>query len=201
MQPTEDTITHIFSNPFFSYTGPASKNGLNCVFIMRDGTSYEGEFQDSEITGRGTKRFPNGSTYTGDFVQGEFTGQGEYIGLKEHYVGEFANNMRHGRGKLTKGGITVVGTFYRHKLNGECTVYMKTDGIEFFTATFRNNVLDEWAPLQIAFISEEDPEEEEEEYEEDEAEKQQNIEQCNEAASSQHIHSIRKAVERLLAFR
>ena len=44
---------------------------------MKDGSRYEGEFLDGEITGKGERRYPDGSVYTGEFRLGEKHGYGE----------------------------------------------------------------------------------------------------------------------------
>ena len=43
---------------------------------MRDGSSYEGDFVDGEIEGKGVRRWPDRSEYVGDFHLGEFHGKG-----------------------------------------------------------------------------------------------------------------------------
>jgi hypothetical protein len=34
---------------------------------MRDGGTYEGEFENGEICGKGTRKYPDGTIYKGEF--------------------------------------------------------------------------------------------------------------------------------------
>lgn len=69
---------------------------------MRDGSRYEGEFQDGEINGQGERTYPDGTVYKGQFMQGERHGYGEVIYKKtgEWYKGEWCLNVRQGQGTL-----------------------------------------------------------------------------------------------------
>jgi len=44
---------------------------------MSDGSSYEGQFQNGEMTGQGAFRSPDGSLRTGTFTNGKLDGSGE----------------------------------------------------------------------------------------------------------------------------
>ena len=65
---------------------------------MRDGSRYEGEFVDGEITGQGTRVYADGTVYQGQFRQGEKQGYGEIQYARgnkdEWYKGEWAMNVR-----------------------------------------------------------------------------------------------------------
>lgn len=65
---------------------------------MKDGGSYEGEFVDGEISGRGEKRWPDGTVYNGEFAKGERHGYGEitYGKAGEWYKGDWRLNVREG---------------------------------------------------------------------------------------------------------
>ena len=68
---------------------------------MRDGSRYEGAFDNGEITGKGEKTQTDGTVYKGDFVQGEKHGYGEIVyGGGEWYKGEWSFNVRQGQGTL-----------------------------------------------------------------------------------------------------
>jgi hypothetical protein len=178
-------VHHVFSNPFFSYSGPILKTGSNCVFMMKDGSSYEGQFTAGEITGKGVRRFPNGHIYTGDFVNGEFTGYGEYLGDEERYVGQFANNMRHGEGELhSKVGVYVKGRFIKHKLNGCCIFELeyKPSNISQFVITLNDNIILEKAELTIQYTNGEE-------------------EKVKEAISSPHFPLVQNIVQQVLSKR
>jgi hypothetical protein len=99
------------------------------VFMMGDGSSYEGNFENGEISGYGTRRWPDGSSYSGQFHLGEFCGQGLYLGANgEQYEGSFEGNRRHGYGKLSCGnGMTYSGEWSQHKFHGQGNL-LRADG-------------------------------------------------------------------------
>jgi len=41
------------------------------ILIMKDGGSYEGDFRDGEICGKGERTWPDGTIYKGEFEMGE----------------------------------------------------------------------------------------------------------------------------------
>jgi len=151
----DSSIRHVFSNPFFSYQGPESKTG-EAVFLMGDGSSYEGHFVQGEISGKGVRRFPNGNTYSGDFIEGEFHGNGEWLSHTERYIGQFVNNQRHGEGELiTQSGLVIRGNFHQQKLNGKCQVTLNSAQrekyhLKEFTAHFVQNSLNVEETLQVS---------------------------------------------------
>lgn len=69
---------------------------------MRDGSRYEGKFENGEISGKGEKMQADGTVYKGDFHQGEKHGYGEimYNKTNEWYKGEWCSNVRQGQGTL-----------------------------------------------------------------------------------------------------
>jgi len=72
---------------------------------MKDGSFYEGDFVDGEMTGKGKRTWEDGTEYTGDFVAGEKEGFGEIVygkrNIKEHsFKGHWVGNQRHGYGEL-----------------------------------------------------------------------------------------------------
>lgn len=46
---------------------------------MKDGSYYQGEFKDDEITGTGKLFYTNGLSYEGDFFLGEKHGKGKQV--------------------------------------------------------------------------------------------------------------------------
>ena len=80
---------------------------------MKDGTKYEGDFNNGEITvlfisvlssqGKGVKTWPDGAVYSGEFLGGEQHGEGEMkYANGEIYIGSWQYNARSGK----KGGKT-----------------------------------------------------------------------------------------------
>jgi hypothetical protein len=84
---------------------------------MKDGSRFEGEFVNGEITGQGTKLYECGMQYTGGWVNGEREGFGECnYGRKNYtdlyYKGDWSGNLRHGKGELgLRNGNVIIGNF------------------------------------------------------------------------------------------
>ena len=113
------------------------------IFYNNNSESYEGDFKNGEITGKGFYIWKNKHTYLGDFFCGKMHGkgvykwpdgniyEGEYIcGIKEGYgefkwtdgriyKGPFKNGKQHGNGKLTVNGTTFDAVFENGKYMGE----------------------------------------------------------------------------------
>uniref|UniRef100_A0A8C5WAY0 MORN repeat containing 1 n=1 Tax=Leptobrachium leishanense TaxID=445787 RepID=A0A8C5WAY0_9ANUR len=115
---------YIYSNSFFRYEGEwknGKKHGRG-KFLLKDGSYYEGEFMDGEITGNGLQYWASsGNTYSGDFQNGEPHGFG-VMQYKDggKYEGEFVLGIREGHGLLLdRDGQTYKGGFHKNKKNGE----------------------------------------------------------------------------------
>eukprot|EP01083_Nonionella_stella_P027440 75552_1 len=80
------------------YKGPISMDGSG-YYKWNDGTSYEGDFQNGQMTGFGVYKL-NNCTYNGHVYCGIRHGYGTLIihDTNTKYVGEFANGKRHGKG-------------------------------------------------------------------------------------------------------
>ena len=113
------------------------------IFYNNDSESYEGDFNNGEITGKGFYIWKNKHNYLGDFLRGKMHGkgiykwpdgnvyEGEYIyGIKEGYgefkwndgriyKGPFKNGKQHGKGKLTVNRTTFDAVFENGKYMGE----------------------------------------------------------------------------------
>ena len=113
------------------------------IFYNNNSESYEGDFKNGDITGKGFYIWKNKHTYLGDFLRGKMHGkgiykspdgniyEGEYIyGIKEGYgefkwndgriyKGPFKNGKQHGKGRLTVNGTTFDAVFERGKYMGE----------------------------------------------------------------------------------
>ena len=64
---------------------------------MKDGSRYEGDFLNGEMTGKGRRTWEDGTEYSGEFVGGEKEGFGEIKygkrNIKEHsYKGNWVGN-------------------------------------------------------------------------------------------------------------
>ena len=68
---------------------------------MKDGSYYEGDFNEGEISGKGYRRYNDGTIYKGEFKGGERHGYGEntydskvVAKYGEWYKGEWVMNIR-----------------------------------------------------------------------------------------------------------
>jgi hypothetical protein len=134
------------------------KDGLG-KFVSKDSNeTYEGEFKNDQIDGKGTFVYADGSKYTGDCLNGEqhgygrldfangeyyegqfannrIYGPGKFVYKDGEYVGEFKNRKKSGQGEFTySNGEKYVGSFLNDKLNGQGTFYFKN-------GYFKNNSL------------------------------------------------------------
>ncbi|XP_066493500.1 MORN repeat-containing protein 1 [Tiliqua scincoides] len=114
---------YVYPNSFFQYEGEwqqGKKHGYGKL-LFKDGSYYEGEFADGEITGNGLRYWAStGNTYSGQFLFGELHGHGviQYQDSGK-YEGEFSFGLREGHGLLTdKDGQTYEGCFHRNKKHG-----------------------------------------------------------------------------------
>ena len=113
------------------------------IFYNNNSESYEGDFKNGDITGKGFYIWKNKHTYLGDFLRGKMHGkgiykwpdgnvyEGEYIyGIKEGYgefkwndgriyKGPFKNGKQNGKGRLTVNGTTFDAVFEKGKYMGE----------------------------------------------------------------------------------
>lgn len=87
-----------------TYEGQWENGGFHGhgTMIESNGNTYVGDFQAGIKHGHGTYAFTNGNQYEGEWTNGEMHGVGTYHyndGLVYH--GQFEHNMRHGQGTLT----------------------------------------------------------------------------------------------------
>ncbi|XP_045021642.1 MORN repeat-containing protein 1 isoform X6 [Bubalus bubalis] len=137
---------YVYPNSFFRYEGEwrgGKKHGRGKL-LFKDGSYYEGDFVDGEITGEGCRLWAlTGNTYTGQFVLGEPQGHGImkyqagghyegelFCGLREGhgclvdadgqvYWGSFHDNKRHGRGRMVfRNGDEYEGNWVRDQRQG-----------------------------------------------------------------------------------
>ncbi len=133
------TSLSIYINPFNSYLFYYVFKGFG-KFIMADGSFYEGQFKDGEITGNGLKlNKQSGTEYKGEFFEGCYHGKGHLRSKisKLIYQGDFHNNMRHGFGELFEVNTNrnYKGQWYLNKRQGQ--------GIQHYTdgSTYSGSIL------------------------------------------------------------
>ncbi|XP_007648049.2 MORN repeat-containing protein 1 isoform X2 [Cricetulus griseus] len=131
--PRDGYGVYVYPNSFFRYEGEwkGGKKHGHGKLLFKDGSYYEGEFVDGEITGEGYQYWAwSGNTYSGQFVLGEPQGHGimKYKaggqGFLEDqdrqvYQGSFHDNKRHGRGQMIfKNGDKYEGDWVRDQRQG-----------------------------------------------------------------------------------
>ncbi|XP_073089131.1 MORN repeat-containing protein 1 isoform X1 [Manis javanica] len=138
--PRDGYGVYIYPNSFFRYEGewrggkkhgqiPAASTsqltarllGSHGKLLFKDGSYYEGEFVDGEITGEGCRHWAwSGNTYSGQFVLGEPQGHGVMkYKAGGHYEGELSHGAREGHGCLVDpDGQTYWGSFHDNKRHG-----------------------------------------------------------------------------------
>jgi hypothetical protein len=72
------------------------------ALYLRDGSYYEGDFKEDNMSGTGIFYYASGDVYEGDFVAGTFTGCGTYYYANgDQYTGDYTNNQNNGFGTFT----------------------------------------------------------------------------------------------------
>jgi hypothetical protein len=111
------------------------------VFVMRNGSRYEGEFRNSLKHGMGTERFGNGETYVGNYERNRPNGEGEYYWCNgDYYKGGFSNGLRHGQGCFREGttGVEYHGQYHNDKKCGFGHIHYQ-HGLAY-AGNFENNL-------------------------------------------------------------
>uniref|UniRef100_A0A7N5KRK6 MORN repeat containing 1 n=1 Tax=Ailuropoda melanoleuca TaxID=9646 RepID=A0A7N5KRK6_AILME len=115
---------YVYPNSFFRYEGEwkgGKKHGQGKL-LFKDGSYYEGEFVDGEITGKGCRLWASsGNTYSGQFVLGEPQGRGVMkYKAGGHYEGELSHGLREGHGHLVdRDGQAYWGSFHNNQRHGQ----------------------------------------------------------------------------------
>nr|XP_055162807.1 MORN repeat-containing protein 1 isoform X2 [Nyctereutes procyonoides] len=122
--PRDGYGVYVYPNSFFRYEGEwkgGKKHGWGKL-LFKDGSYYEGEFVDGEITGEGCRLWASsGNTYSGQFVLGEPQGHG-IMKYKAggHYEGELSHGAREGHGHLVDpDGQAYWGSFHDNRRHGQ----------------------------------------------------------------------------------
>lgn len=133
------------------------------VMNFPDGSCYEGDFDENEISGIGILRFPDGASYQGGFRKGLPDGAGVYMNAQgdtylgvfrggqcsnscrceyqngDVYDGEWLENERHGVGRLSYADGAVYKGEFRHGLrHGSGT--MKYSSGDVYKGSWENDL-------------------------------------------------------------
>ncbi|XP_023421032.1 MORN repeat-containing protein 1 isoform X3 [Cavia porcellus] len=121
--PRDGYGVYIYPNSFFQYEGEwkGGKKHGHGKLVFKDGSYYEGEFMDGEITGQGFRYWAwSGNTYSGQFVLGEPQGYGVMTyRAGGRYEGELCHGLREGQGVLVDpNGQVYQGSFHDNMRHG-----------------------------------------------------------------------------------
>ena len=93
--------------------GACGPHGV-CIDGAAKGQTYEGEWADDAMAGRGAFRYATSAKYEGEFLNNQYQGHGTYtFPSGAVYDGPFVENQMHGEGTYTdEHGVQWKGTFY-----------------------------------------------------------------------------------------
>ena len=109
------------------------------IYILSDGSKYEGEFKDGILNGQGTFTSSGGSKYVGKFRNGKRNGHGTFTSPDgSKYVGKFRKGKRNGQGIFTwSDGGKYEGEWKNGVFHGQGAVTL-ADG-EKYVGDWKNN--------------------------------------------------------------
>lgn len=111
------------------------------------GEIYEGQYSHGNKHGKGVFRASDGSYFEGDFVDGKIEGRGSTCSSGEyhwqdgrHYIGEWVNNERDGRGEFFwPTGIRYLGNYKANLKEGKGKIFFGSE--DYIEGEFVNNLL------------------------------------------------------------
>ena len=93
----EETKEHTYKGNYEN----DKKNKIGKLVYKNIKDTYEGEFHDNNITGKGEYSWENGDTFIGDFINGKMDGRGHYKWPDGgEYEGTYINNIKQGTGRF-----------------------------------------------------------------------------------------------------
>ena len=95
-----------------SYEGHFENDEFNGQGIYNWGNKkqYEGEWKNGKMNGKGKLMYSNGSYYEGEFINGKKSGQGKYVWEKDkYYIGGWKDDKQNGKGIYNKFGKEIKG--------------------------------------------------------------------------------------------
>ena len=112
-------------NDLYEYEGEfkeGKKNGKGKIIYKDTGDWYEGYFLENNFNGEGHYYWKkNGYEYIGNYVDGIIKGKGVYkYGDKATYKGEFKNGVKEGLGEWNTKNNKIIGNFVNDLPHGRC---------------------------------------------------------------------------------
>lgn len=120
----EETKDHVYVGQYEK--DKKNKRGKLIYKSIKD--TYEGDFIDNNITGKGEYTWENGDVFIGDFVNGKMHGRGLYKWPDGgEYEGEYINNIKEGKGRFKwSNGKIYEGPFVAGKPHGKGILKVST---------------------------------------------------------------------------
>lgn len=110
------------------------KHGTGEEKWFEDGTCYTGDHVQGKKHGHGRYVWEDGGSYEGEFQDDVVEGKGVFIDSEGTYTGQFHDNMQHGFGRLegpsASGTLLYEGEFYETLKHGEGTMTW-ADGLQY----------------------------------------------------------------------
>ncbi|ORX55307.1 histone H3 K4-specific methyltransferase SET7/9 N-terminal domain-containing protein [Piromyces finnis] len=83
-----------------SENGKIVRSGHGKFVSLSNQSTYEGEWVNDEINGKGKIEYANGNSYEGDWLNNKYNGTGTYRWSDgSYYIGEWLENKMNGPGK------------------------------------------------------------------------------------------------------
>lgn len=98
------------------------------VYFWKDGSRYEGNFENDKMSGKGKRYYSKGNVYEGDFLEGKKQGMGTMTFVNgDKYVGQWEYDDMSGQGNYTWAtGDSYSGRFERDERVGKGTLVLST---------------------------------------------------------------------------
>ncbi|WOK97692.1 phosphatidylinositol 4-phosphate 5-kinase 1-like [Canna indica] len=126
----ESYVEKVFSNGDV-YVGDFDgllPHGLG-IYAWVDGTTYNGQWEKSKITGRGKIHWPSGVTYEGELCGGFLHGSGTLFGVDGSiYKGQWRMSKQHGKGSKIYSNLDEYDGLWKEGLQEGSGTYRWTNG-------------------------------------------------------------------------
>ena len=122
------------------------------IMIYKDGSNYNGDWEDCKLNGEGTFTYPNGDKYIGQFKDGKRNGQGTLTFVNDvkyvKYEGEFKDDQLVKGIIIYKDGSNYNGDFFEGKKHGYGIETFPLNG-GFYKGNFKEDKKDGEGTLEL----------------------------------------------------